>query len=78
MAGIELKVVYRYFCWECFRSEVVVGGGAPPACRRCGGEMESAAACAMDGASADNLVRKEAAYGAARRHRTQRRAAVYA
>ncbi len=77
--GIKaVKITYRYFCWECFRSEISVDESAPPACRRCGGKMELVAACAVDGASADNLVRKEVTYEAARRYRTRHRAAAYA
>lgn len=73
-----MKIAYRFFCWECFRSEVAADEHAPPACRRCGGKTELVAACAMDGASADNLVRKEVTYEAARRYRIRHRAAAYA
>ncbi|WP_027717410.1 hypothetical protein [Desulfovirgula thermocuniculi] len=66
----ENVMVYRFFCWECFRT-VVSADDFPPLCRRCGKRMELVAACLMGAREATELERAEREYEAERRRRAE-------
>lgn len=63
------KVMYRHFCWECFRCILVDVPGIQVC--RCGRKMELMAACVMGEDEAEKLERLERRYEAMR-HRGKR------